>query len=94
MLTQLFLNLIKNAVEAVGDEGTVQVTSRVVSDYSMTQNGERRSRMVAIEVSDDGPGIAKGAHGTSLHPVFHHQGRKGRDSVSPSARRSSPNTGA
>ncbi len=59
LLTQLFLNLIKNAVEAVGDEGTVQVTSRVVSDYSMSQNWERRSRMVALEVSDDGPGIAK-----------------------------------
>jgi len=59
LLTQLFLNLIKNAVEAVEDEGSIQVTSRVVSDYSMSQNWERRSRMVALEVSDDGPGIAK-----------------------------------
>jgi len=59
LLTQLFLNLIKNAVEAVDEEGTVQVTSRVVSDYSMTQNWERRSRMVALEVSDDGPGMEK-----------------------------------
>jgi two-component system nitrogen regulation sensor histidine kinase GlnL len=59
LLTQLFLNLIKNAVEAVGKEGVVQVTSRVVSDYSMTQNWEKRSRMVALEVSDDGPGMEK-----------------------------------
>ncbi|HEY6871253.1 MAG TPA: ATP-binding protein [Geobacteraceae bacterium] len=59
LLTQLFLNLIKNAVEAVRELGTVQVTSRVMSDYSMTQNWERRSRMVAVEVSDDGPGIGK-----------------------------------
>ncbi len=59
LLTQLFLNLIKNAVEAVAEEGTVQVTSRVVSDYSMSQNWERRSRMVALEVSDDGPGMDK-----------------------------------
>ncbi|HTG81007.1 MAG TPA: ATP-binding protein [Geobacteraceae bacterium] len=58
-LTQLFLNLVKNAVEAVGEAGTVQVASRVVSDYSMSQNWERRSRMVAVEVSDDGPGIDK-----------------------------------
>ncbi len=57
LLTQLFLNLIKNAVEAVEDGGRVRVASRVVSDYSMTQKGERRSRMVAVEVSDDGPGI-------------------------------------
>ena len=57
LLTQLFLNLVKNAVEAVGDEGTIQVTSRVLSDYSLSQNWEGRSRMVALEVSDDGPGI-------------------------------------
>ncbi|MCM2359232.1 MAG: ATP-binding protein [Geobacteraceae bacterium] len=59
LLTQLFLNLIKNAVEAVGELGTVQVASRVVSDYSMSHNWERRSRMVAVEVSDDGPGMVK-----------------------------------
>ena len=39
--------------------GVIRVTSRVVADYSMTQKGERRSRMVAIEISDDGPGINK-----------------------------------
>lgn len=56
-LTQLFLNLIKNAVEAVGDSGLIEISSRVVSEYSMTQRGERRSRMVAIEISDNGSGI-------------------------------------
>jgi two-component system nitrogen regulation sensor histidine kinase GlnL len=58
-LTQLFLNLIKNAVEAVGENGTITIVSRVVAEYSMTQKGERRSRMVAIEISDDGPGIGR-----------------------------------
>ena len=57
LLTQLFLNLIKNAREAVGEGGVVKVTSRVLSDYSMNQ-GERRGRMVAIDISDNGPGIA------------------------------------
>ncbi|HEX2770120.1 MAG TPA: PAS domain S-box protein, partial [Geobacteraceae bacterium] len=59
LLIQLFLNLIKNAVEAMGDTGLIRVTSRVLADYSMTQKGERRARMVAIEISDDGPGIRK-----------------------------------
>lgn len=58
LLTQLFLNLIKNAIEAVAEGGVVKVTSRVLSDYSMTQKGERRSRMVAIDVADNGSGIA------------------------------------
>ncbi len=57
LLIQLFLNLIKNAVEAVGESGLIRVTSRILADYSMTQKGERRARMVAIEISDDGPGI-------------------------------------
>lgn len=56
-LTQLFLNLIKNAVEAVGESGVISISSRVVAEYSMTQKGERRSRMVAVEIGDDGPGI-------------------------------------
>lgn len=59
LLTQLFLNLIKNAIEAVSEDGQVRVASRVLADYSMTQKGERRARMVAIEVGDDGPGIPK-----------------------------------
>jgi two-component system nitrogen regulation sensor histidine kinase GlnL len=56
-LTQLFLNLVKNAVEAVGESGTIEISSRIVSEYSMTQKGERRSRMVAIEIGDDGNGM-------------------------------------
>lgn len=56
MLTRLFLNLICNAIDAMGVDGRLTVTSRVLSDYRMTQF-ERKSRMVAIEISDDGPGI-------------------------------------
>jgi two-component system nitrogen regulation sensor histidine kinase GlnL len=56
-ITQLFLNLIKNAVEALGESGVVTISSRIVSEYSMTQKGERRSRMVAVEITDDGAGI-------------------------------------
>lgn len=56
LLTRLFLNLIRNAIDALGETGQMTLTSRVLSDYRMAQN-ERRSRMVALEVSDDGPGI-------------------------------------
>jgi two-component system nitrogen regulation sensor histidine kinase GlnL len=62
LMTQLFLNLIKNAVEALAESrgsGTIKVTSRVVSDYSLTKKGERPSRFVAVDISDDGPGIKK-----------------------------------
>ena len=56
MITRLFLNLIRNALDAMGESGRLTVTSRVLADYRMAQN-DRRSRMVAIEVCDDGPGI-------------------------------------
>ena len=56
MLTRLFLNLVRNAIDAMGDDGRLTISSRVLSDYRMAKN-ERHSRMVAIEVADDGPGI-------------------------------------
>lgn len=56
MLTRLFLNLIRNAIDALSESGQLTVTSRVLSDYRLAQN-ERRSRMVVVEVDDDGPGI-------------------------------------
>lgn len=56
-LTQLFLNLIKNAVEASPKGGRVTVSNRILSDYTLTQRGEKRSRMVAFEVTDTGTGI-------------------------------------
>jgi two-component system nitrogen regulation sensor histidine kinase GlnL len=56
LLTRLFLNLIRNAIDAMGETGQLTVASRVLADYRMTQN-ERHSRMVAVEIVDDGPGI-------------------------------------
>lgn len=57
MLTQLFLNLIRNAIEAMKDGGRLTVTSRVMAEYHMTQDGGR-ARLVAVEVADTGPGIS------------------------------------
>ncbi len=56
LLNRVFLNLVCNALDAMGEAGQLTVTSRVLSDYHMAQN-DRRSRMVAVEISDDGPGI-------------------------------------
>jgi len=69
-LTQLFLNLVKNAVEAVGENGVIEISSRIVSEYSMTQKGERRSRMVAIEISDDGYGMTPEEQESLFTPFY------------------------
>ena len=70
LLTQLFLNLIKNAVEAVGDIGLVRIATRIHADYRMTQQGERRTRMVAVDISDDGPGIPTEQQEQLFTPFF------------------------
>lgn len=70
LLTQLFLNLIKNAMEAVESRGHIRITTRMVSDYSMTQKGERLSRMVAIDVTDNGPGMEKEQLKNLFTPFF------------------------
>jgi signal transduction histidine kinase, nitrogen specific, NtrB (EC 2.7.3.-) len=57
-LTQVFLNLIRNAIEAMPEGGRLSVTSRVLAEYQLARN-ESRSRMVAVEVADTGPGISE-----------------------------------
>lgn len=60
-LTQLFLNLIKNGFEAMQGRGVLRVVSRVDTDYrirAVRGGGDHKTQVVAIEVSDTGPGIA------------------------------------
>jgi len=70
LLTQLFLNIVNNAVEAVVNDGLVRIATRVVSDYSMTKKGERLSRMVAIDIGDNGPGMTRNQIEKIFTPFF------------------------
>ena len=55
-LTQVFLNLIRNAIEAMPEGGRLTVSSRVLSEYHLARD-EGRSRMVCVDVADTGHGI-------------------------------------
>ncbi|MCF6179121.1 MAG: ATP-binding protein, partial [Geopsychrobacter sp.] len=57
LLTQLFLNLLKNAGEAVAQNGEVRITTRIDSDYHLSTPGERAVPLVKISIEDNGPGI-------------------------------------
>jgi len=57
LLTQLFLNLIKNAAEAVDPGGTIEVISRVTSRYQLNPGDEKPVPLIVVEIRDDGPGI-------------------------------------
>ena len=70
MLTRLFLNLIKNAREAISHEGDVRIETRIVASYHMTSPGRRSSPMVDIVISDNGCGIDKQEMERIFTPYF------------------------
>lgn len=56
-ITQVFLNLIRNAVQAMGERGELTLRTRVESEFHLAGGEKRRVRMVRVEVDDTGPGI-------------------------------------
>lgn len=54
-LIQVLINLVKNAYEAVGDEGLINITTRI--ERQKTINHTMHTSTLNIAVSDDGPGI-------------------------------------
>lgn len=57
-LVQVFLNLLKNAGEAVGEDGRISVVTRILSDFHMYGDSSKAARMVSVEITDNGCGIA------------------------------------
>lgn len=57
LLTRLFLNLIKNACEAIEQEGRVEVRTKVASEYHLNQPGDRPVPFIIVEIRDNGKGI-------------------------------------
>lgn len=58
LLTRLFLNLIKNAREAITGPGRVDVETKVSAEYHLTAPGSRPSPLVVVRVRDTGCGIS------------------------------------
>ena len=58
LLTRLFLNLIKNAAEAVPPNGNISISCKIESDYHLHSPGQRPIPWVVVKVTDDGPGIS------------------------------------
>jgi len=70
LLTRLFLNLVKNAREAISYDGEVLIETRIASNYHMTGPGRRSSPMVDITISDTGCGIAPEEMDRIFTPYF------------------------
>lgn len=71
-LTQVFVNLVRNAVQALEgrSDGRVTVTTRIALDDRLTNRNGRQVPTVVIEVRDDGPGIAAESLARMTTPFF------------------------
>lgn len=56
-LTQLFLNLVKNALQAMDGQGCLTITTRIETDFHIREAGRGRGKLIWVDVEDDGPGI-------------------------------------
>ena len=57
-MTQVFLNLMRNSVQAMNGKGTLVVRTRVDTTYQLSPHKPRPVHMIRVDVEDSGPGIA------------------------------------
>jgi two-component system nitrogen regulation sensor histidine kinase GlnL len=70
-LKQVFLNLIKNAMEASGENGRIQLLTRVNSGYGIKPSANSSSRnAIVIEVIDSGSGMDEDALKNLFTPFY------------------------
>jgi two-component system, NtrC family, nitrogen regulation sensor histidine kinase GlnL len=69
-LTQLFLNLVQNAFHATSGNGTLTVTTRVETDFHIRGQGTERSKLIWVDIEDDGIGIKEEDLAHIFSPFF------------------------
>lgn len=70
LLARLFLNLIKNAAEAIDKRGKVEIISKVASEFHVHKPGARPVPMIRVEIRDSGKGIAAAELENIFTPFF------------------------
>src|SRR5207245_11376156 len=56
-LTQVFLNLVKNAFQAMERSGALTITTRVETDYHIRGQDTGPNRFIWVDLADEGGGI-------------------------------------
>jgi len=64
--TQIFLNLVRNAAQAMNGSGRLTVRTRVEAMFHLSEANGARQRLVRIDIEDTGPGIPE----TDLPHIF------------------------
>jgi two-component system, NtrC family, nitrogen regulation sensor histidine kinase GlnL len=55
-LERVFLNLVRNAAEAIGHSGTIRLCTRIETEFRLTAEG-RSLQFLRVEISDSGRGM-------------------------------------
>lgn len=66
-LQQAFLNIMQNAVQALGTEGQIQLITRTV--HQMVIHGKKHKLAAEIKIIDNGPGIPEELRDTLFYPM-------------------------
>lgn len=66
-LIQALLNLARNALQAIGSEGSIVMRTRTLRQFTIAQTLHRL--VAAIEVADNGPGIPEGLREHLFQPM-------------------------
>jgi two-component system nitrogen regulation sensor histidine kinase GlnL len=67
LLIQAFLNILRNAVQAVGDEGHIVLRTR--ARRRLTLGGKTHRLVAQIDIIDNGPGIPAGLQEQIFYPL-------------------------
>ena len=68
-LTQVFLNLVRNAVESLGGHGELIVSTRIETRYHVRRRSHR-NQFLSVTVADDGPGVPEDVQNHLFSPFF------------------------
>jgi len=64
---QAVLNIVNNAIQAIGKDNTITLKTRIASNKTI--NGQRIKLAVKISIIDDGPGIPNKIQDTLFYPM-------------------------
>lgn len=72
-LIQAVLNVVRNAAQALQERGAIRLRTRVVRQITLARRRYRHA--IAVEITDNGPGIPEGLRERIFHPLV--SGRDG-----------------